>query len=112
MPDDALFRMIVGLVLVIAAILACAWLARRSGLIQGGKYQRLSVVSALSLGPRQRIVMVEVEGSWLVVGCTASQMTLLHTLPAAEASATPPSPATQPELTTFAAKFSQALKRR
>lgn len=112
MPDDALFRMIVGLVLVIAAILACAWLARRSGLIKGGKYQRLSVVSALSLGPRQRIVMVEVEGSWLVVGCTASQMTLLHTLPAAETTAIAAPSTSQPELSSFAAKFSQALKRR
>ena len=50
--------------------------------------------SSVSLGARERIVVVEVDDVRLVLGVTASQITHLHTLPPAptEPAATPVPP--------------------
>ncbi|CDL41740.1 Flagellar biosynthesis protein FliQ [Citrobacter freundii] len=39
------------------------------------------------MGPRERVVIVEVEDALLVLGVTASQINVLHTLPPAPADA-------------------------
>jgi len=65
------------LALVIAAVLALAWAVRR---LQGGAFgmtQHLKVVSAVMVGPRERVVIVEFAGDWLVLGVTGQQVTLL-----------------------------------
>ena len=83
MTESALLRVIIGLVLVVAAILASAWLARRAGLVQRGGGNR-SQVAALPLGARQSVVVIEVDKTWLVVGVSPNQLTTLHTMPAGE----------------------------
>jgi flagellar protein FliO/FliZ len=114
MAETAYLRMVLGLVVVVGAILACAWLARRSGLLKNPRTNLLRLVGGLSLGPRQRIAVVEVEGTWLVVGITAGQMTLLHSLPATPDDVAPagqsPDPLSPAAL--FASKLGQALRRR
>ncbi|MDH3065058.1 flagellar biosynthetic protein FliO [Achromobacter insolitus] len=107
MNESALLRVIVGLVLVLAAILAAAWLARRAGLAQRGGGHLLRQVASLPIGPRQSIVVVEVENTWLVVGVSPNQLNTLHTLPAGQL----PEASTLPAAA-FAAKLGQALKRR
>jgi flagellar protein FliO/FliZ len=87
MADAAPFRVIVGLIAVIAAILVCGWLARRAGLAGRAAGGSMRIVDSLTLGPRQRIVLVEVADAWLLVGVTAGQMNLLHTLPIGETAA-------------------------
>jgi flagellar protein FliO/FliZ len=87
MADAASLRLFVGLIVVIGAIMACGWLARRMGFAGRPQGARMRIVDSLNLGPRQRIVLVEVQDSWLVVGVTAGQMNVLHTLPADEADA-------------------------
>ena len=82
MTDAALLRVIIGLVLVVATILSCAWLARRSGLLTRGTGGVLKSVATMALGPRNQINVVQIEQTWLVVGVSGTQMTLLHTLPA------------------------------
>jgi flagellar protein FliO/FliZ len=108
MTEDAVLRIAVGLALVVAAILASGWLARRSGLLQRSHSNLLRRVGGITLGQRQSIVVVEIKNNWLVVGVTANQLTLLHTMPADDMPQ-------DPELAsnaTFMAKFGQALKRR
>lgn len=107
MNESALLRVIVGLVLVLAAILAAAWLARRAGLTPRGGGHLLRQVASLPIGPRQSIVVVEVENTWLVVGVSPNQLDTLHTLPAGQL----PEASTLPAAA-FAAKLGQALKRR
>jgi flagellar protein FliO/FliZ len=58
MDDTALLRVVAGLILVVAAILASAWLARRAGLTQRGGGNLLRQVASLPVGPRQSIVVV------------------------------------------------------
>ncbi|MBD9473250.1 MULTISPECIES: flagellar biosynthetic protein FliO [Achromobacter] len=107
MDDTALLRVVAGLILVVAAILASAWLARRAGLTQRGGGNLLRQVANLPVGPRQSIVVVEVENTWLVVGVGPNQLNTLHTLPAGQL----PEASTLPAAA-FAAKLGQALKRR
>ncbi len=41
----------------------------------------LKIVGGLSISPRERILLVEVEDTWLVIGVGPGQMRTLHTLP-------------------------------
>ena len=77
MTESALLRVIIGLVLVVAAILASAWLARRRAGQRGGG-NLLKQVAALPLGARQSVVVIEVDKTWLVVGVSPNQLTTLH----------------------------------
>jgi flagellar protein FliO/FliZ len=71
------------LVLLVSLPLGIRWLQRRS---QGTAAVTTAarIISALAVGPHQRVVTVEVgpEGarSWLVLGVTAQGITCLHTV--------------------------------
>ena len=41
----------------------------------------MRVISGIALGPKERIVLVEVEDNWLVIGIVPGQIRTLHTLP-------------------------------
>jgi flagellar protein FliO/FliZ len=82
-----------GLALVLALIFLLAWAARRLGLQQPGSNRLLKVVASAMVGQRERVVVVEVGNTWLVLGVAAGQVRALHTLPAEpspEAVAAPP----------------------
>ncbi|SAI02915.1 flagellar protein FliO [Bordetella ansorpii] len=85
MTQADVLRVAIALALIIAAILAAAWLARRSGLLQRQGGGVLRIVASLSVGPRQNIAVVQVRDTWVVVGITPGGMTPLHTLPAESA---------------------------
>ncbi|MDM0074594.1 flagellar biosynthetic protein FliO [Variovorax sp. J2P1-59] len=71
-----------GMAVVLGLIFLCAWLARRFGLQRFGGGHVVKVVSSSSVGQRERVVVVEVGATWLVLGVTPSQINTLHTLPA------------------------------
>lgn len=71
-----------GLAFILALFLGAAWLARRLG---AGTFSQgngpLKIVGGLAISPRERILLVEVEDTWLVIGMGPGQMRTLHTLP-------------------------------
>jgi len=71
-----------GLAVVIGLIFLFAWVARRLGLQQAGNGRLLKVVSSAMVGQRERVVVVEIGDSWLVLGVAAGQVRALHTMPA------------------------------
>lgn len=73
-----------GLALVVGLIFLCAWVARRFGLQPSGNGRLLKVVSSVMVGQRERVVVVEVGDTWLVLGVAAGQVRALHTLPAGQ----------------------------
>lgn len=81
MTDAAVLRLLASLVFIVALILACAWLTRRAGWLRAGNPQAIKVLSSQNLGSRAYVAMVEVEDARLVLGVTANQISLLHTLP-------------------------------
>jgi len=71
------------LALILGLFIAAAWLLRRlnggQGLLAGAGPMR--IVASLQTGPRERILLVEIEDTWLVVGIAPGQINTLHTLP-------------------------------
>jgi flagellar protein FliO/FliZ len=87
MAEADILRVIVSLIFVIMLILAGAWFTRRAGWLRSGKAPAMRVLGAQSLGGRAYVAMVEVEDARLVLGVTANQVSLLHTLPPATTAA-------------------------
>ncbi|OAT36719.1 flagellar biosynthetic protein FliO [Proteus myxofaciens] len=72
---------------IIVLIVIAMWLFRRMGLTRGtfkGQSAQLSVKASCSLGSKERVVVVEIEQEWLVLGVTTSQINVLHKLPIPE----------------------------
>lgn len=67
------------LAVVLAAIAGAAWLMRRA-LPRAGATGTVRVVGGTMVGPRERVVVVEVADTWLVLGVTSTQVNALHTL--------------------------------
>lgn len=72
--------MLVSLILILGLFVLAAWLLKRY-LPQVGKAGPVKVVGATMVGARERVVVVEVEGTWLVLGVGGGQVRTLHTLP-------------------------------
>jgi len=80
-PATVVLWQVGALAIVIAAVFAFAWLSRRISrtTVRGGA--PLRVVGAASVGTRERVVVVEIGGTWLVVGVAPGQVEALHTMP-------------------------------
>lgn len=77
----ALGKMAAVLALVVGLILLCAYLLKRLGPAQAMGARRLRVVASQAVGPRERVVVLELAGEWLVVGVGGGQVSRLHVLP-------------------------------
>ncbi|MBI5437868.1 MAG: flagellar biosynthetic protein FliO [Nitrosomonadales bacterium] len=80
-------QIIFSLLLVLAAIVLVAWLLKRMNVAQQGSVKLLKVLGAVPIGQRERIVLVEIKDTWLVVGVGPGQIRTLHSLQKMEDSA-------------------------
>ena len=76
-----LFQVVIALVIVIAAIAGSAWLMRRFGPTQMGPGGAMRVIGGVMIGPRERLVLVEVNDTWLVIGVTPGHVSPVHSMP-------------------------------
>ncbi|MDN0110761.1 flagellar biosynthetic protein FliO [Yersinia mollaretii] len=83
---------------ILLLILCGAWLVRRLGFApQARNNKLLSVKASCQVGQRERVVIVEVDNTWLVLGVTSQQVTQLHTLPRPPVDdSASPTPSTKP----------------
>ncbi|GGW21632.1 flagellar biosynthetic protein FliO [Halomonas sp. C22] len=109
---DALIGMAVlgktaaALALVVAIILVCTALLKRWQQHRYDHGAHLRVVGSTAIGSRERVVVVEIEDTWLVLAVSGGKVSMLHERPAPEDRAAPiaessPSP--------FSQRFSSAL---
>jgi flagellar protein FliO/FliZ len=91
---------VAALVLVVGLILALAWLAKRLPGVAGATNPALRVVGSLSLGPRERVVVVAIGETQLLLGVGAGGTRTLHTL-------TEPLPVAAPATPAFAQLLAQ-----
>lgn len=104
----SLLQVFIGLVAVLLLIAGTAWVAKRFGVTPGSSTGLLRVVSSASVGTRERVVVVEVGESWLVVGVAPGSVNALLTLPRGEIQ-----PAAMPGLNgSFAARLQQMIEKR
>ncbi|MCE7913520.1 MAG: flagellar biosynthetic protein FliO [Nitrosomonas sp. PRO4] len=69
-----------GLLLVLAFIWGLTWLLKRFSLIPAAAAGTLKVVAATGVGQRERVVVVEIDNTWLVLGVAPGHVTKLHIL--------------------------------
>lgn len=77
----SIVQIVLSLLLVLAAILLVAWLLKRMNVAQQGTGNMLKVLGGVAIGQRERVVLIEVNDTWLVVGVGPGQIRTLHTLP-------------------------------
>jgi len=65
---------------VIALIVLAAWLMRRMGNITGQRNEKLRVVAAVSMGSRERVVLMQVGEQQLLLGVSPGRIQTLHML--------------------------------
>lgn len=75
-----LAQLLVGLLVVLGAIVALAFMMRRMTGIQSRLGSDFRVVSGISLGARERILLVQVGDRQLVVGVAPGRVQTLHVL--------------------------------
>ncbi len=64
--------------IVIAVIVLLGWLYSRSRFVSGGAGHLINVVASRALGPKERLMIVEVADRQLLIGMTASAVQTLH----------------------------------
>ena len=79
--------MLVGLAVVLALVGGIAWLLKRYSGLRGTGSGLIRIVGGAALGQRERIVVVEVGGTWVLVGVAPGQVRTLHTMPRVESPA-------------------------
>jgi flagellar protein FliO/FliZ len=88
--SPSLTPLLMGLLLVLALIGAAAWLLRRAGLAQPASASGLRVVAQMALGPRERLVIIEVADRRWLLGVSAAGITRLGTMPPGSEAGVPP----------------------
>lgn len=76
----SVFTVLLSLVLILGGFVAVAWFARRY-LPGMGTQSVVKVVGTTAVGTRERVVVVEVDGTWLLLGVGGGNVRLLHTQP-------------------------------
>ncbi len=73
-----LFQTFFSLLLVILLIIAIAWIMRRSGRFGSALGGQLRAVGGLSLGGRDRILLIDAAGTHLLIGISPAGIRTLH----------------------------------
>lgn len=110
--SGALLQGLLGLGMVLAALAAFFWFLRRFSPGQTAAQGVVKVVGGVMLGPRERLVVVEVGETWLLLGVGGGQVSALHTLPRPEGYTPPLSEARSGRLPEFGDKLKELLSKR
>jgi len=85
----SIVQALAGLAAVLALVVALAWALRRYSGMGGTGSGLIRVISATAVGQRERVVLVEVGDTWLLLGVAPGQVRALQTLPKAESAPAP-----------------------
>ena len=80
----AIFKTLGSLIIVVGIMLLLLFWIRKMGLVRGGSRQAplITVLDSQMLAPKKQVNVLEVAGTYLVVGLTEQKITLLATLDA------------------------------
>ena len=80
-PLWSLLQTFLALILVVGLMFATAWLARKFAADRRFGNEAIKIVGGIALGPRERVMLLEIGNEWLVVGVIPGQIRTLHRLP-------------------------------
>jgi flagellar protein FliO/FliZ len=75
-----LVQLVLGLMFVLVCIVALAWLAKRINRFQSTTDGSLQVLGGISMGARERVVLVQVGETQLLLGVSPGRINMLHQL--------------------------------
>lgn len=78
--NSYLMQLVSGLAIVLLSILVLAWIAKRFNRMQSPGGGNLRIVEGISMGARERVVVVEVDGERLLLGVSPGRINMLHSL--------------------------------
>jgi len=81
MDASSALKLAASLACVVGAILATAWVLRRTGWLRPARPGCFRVLGTHSLNPRLSIIMVEIEDTRLLLGASPNSISLLHVMP-------------------------------
>lgn len=84
-PTTSVFKMFFGLAAVLAVMAGVTWLVKRWLPNAGNSASVAKIVGGVSLGNRERLVVVQVADKWIVVGVAPGSVTSLANLDAGQA---------------------------
>lgn len=105
----SLFQVLLGLILVLGLMAGAVWLLKRMGVSGPASANVAKIVGGVSLGNRERVVVVEVADQWIVVGVAQGQVNGLATMPRREVA---PPPSGAPAAPNFANWLKQTIDKR
>ena len=79
-PAGNVLQMLFGLGVVLLVMWACAKLLKRYGSGHAATPGALRVLGGVAVGQRERVVMVEVGGTWVIVGVAPGRVNALHVM--------------------------------
>lgn len=88
-----LWQLFLGLAIVLALLVGSLWVLKRLGVQRGGGAGLLRVVAGAAVGTRERVVIVEIGSTWLVLGVAPGHVSALAEVPRQSA----PAPAATPD---------------
>lgn len=91
-----ILQSLVGLLVVLAVIVGLAWMARRFPGRALGSTQHLKVISQLAVGAKERVSLIELADTWVLIGVTPTQLSTLHVMPKSETAGNAAHPSPQP----------------
>lgn len=80
LSTEGTIQMLGGLVLVLIIILGLAWVLKRFSLIPNTANGAMKLVAATGVGQRERVVIVEINDTWLVLGVAPGRVNMLHSM--------------------------------
>ncbi|MCC6916758.1 flagellar biosynthetic protein FliO [Nitrosomonas sp.] len=75
---ESMLQLSASLLVVLALIALIAWLFKKIGFHPASRTGLLKIISAASVGQREKVVIAEIDDTWLVLGVAPGQVNLLH----------------------------------
>lgn len=83
----SLFQVLLGLAVVLVLMAAAAWALKRFGAARPVGAANIRIVGGVSVGGRERVLVIEAADQWIVVGVAPGRVNALATMPRQESTA-------------------------
>lgn len=107
---DNMLQMVSSLILVLIVIGGLAWVLKRFGISSTASSGAIKVIATAGVGQRERVVLIEIENTRLVLGVAPGRVNVLHCLDKSSEKLTDQ---TLPKLTAngFSEQLGQSIKK-
>ncbi len=79
-PSGGILKIVLGLAIVLVVMALLTWFLKRMMPGVGNKQSVVRIVGSVSVGSRERVVVLEIAGRWIVVGVAPGQVNRIANL--------------------------------